>query len=73
VIFHSKKILPKPVFGPTGKATKRGQPIFNGAGMVFLLLMEEIRLTSLIYGKHTIFYRVSYIPGGGLGFQPSTV
>ena len=36
------------------------------------MLMEEIRLTSW-YGKYPIIYRVLYIPGGCLGFLPSTV
>ena len=41
-------------------------------GLVIILLMEEIRLTSW-YGKYPIIYMVLYIPGGCLGFLPSTV
>ncbi len=37
----------------------------------FIVLMEEIRLTSW-YGKYTIIHSISYILGGA-GFQPSTV
>ena len=37
-----------------------------------VLLVEEI-LYQLIYGESTIIDRVLYIPGGCLGFLPSTV
>ena len=45
---------------------------FFWGGCSVMLLMEEIRLTSW-YGKYPTIYRVSYIPGGCLGFLPSTV
>ncbi len=48
-----------------------GSPLFFVKN-IEILLMEEIRLTSW-YGEFPIIYRVWYIPGGCLGFLPSTV
>ena len=42
------------------------------SGILLMVQKSEIRLTSW-YGKYPIFLRVLYIPGGCLGFLPSTV
>ena len=51
---------------------KGGIPDTVAIGIAVILLMAEI-LHQLRLVVFPIIYRVSYIPGGRLGFQPSTV